>query len=65
VTVNVPLDCILENLRTAVSDYFKNKLNSHELIMSSAFARNGKILANDEVIQENDVLSILPPVCGG
>lgn len=37
----------------------------HELLTQSAFADDCTILANDYILQEDAVLTILPPVCGG
>ena len=37
----------------------------HELLAQSAFADDCTILFNDYILQEDIVLSILPPVCGG
>ncbi len=37
----------------------------HDLLTQSVFADDCKILSNNHILQEDTVLSILPPVCGG
>ncbi len=36
-----------------------------ELVNSSVLANDNVILGNDDVLEQNATLSILPPVCGG
>lgn len=46
-----------------VSEEFKD-FNS-DLLMQSAIANQEEILSDDYLIQQNEFIAVLPPVCGG
>jgi len=39
--------------------------NEQAIVNSSAFAINDEIVNDDYLVKEDDILAILPPVCGG
>jgi molybdopterin converting factor small subunit len=68
IQINAPAECSLDTLKGSIYESFKtieDETSVQDLINSSAFARDGKVLSADAIILENDILAILPPVCGG
>ncbi len=57
----VPTGSTIANIKTTL----QNLLDGEGLVADSALANNQSILRDNDVIECDTELSILPPVCGG
>ncbi len=63
-TLPLPVGSSVEELKNMLAEYLSGKIDG-QLIRDSAIACNDTIVAADYKVQPDDVVSILPPVCGG
>lgn len=49
----------------AIKTALKEKLNGEGLVSDSVLANDNTILRNEDILESDAALSILPPVCGG
>ncbi len=62
-TIKIVKDSKISDLRKALKDNFLK--DQTELLDASAISDDNNILEDNYMIQSNQVLSLLPPVCGG
>lgn len=57
----------VSKFKTALSAQLEKKYAdfTKELLLQSAIANQEEILQDDHLIQPNEVIAVLPPVCGG
>jgi len=63
-TMLLPAGSSVEDLKNMLAEYLSGKIDG-QLVRDSAIACNDAIVAADYKIRPDDVISILPPVCGG
>lgn len=63
-TVSLPAGSSVEELKTLLAKQLSGKIDS-QLVHDSAIACNDTIVSAGYKIQPGEVVSILPPVCGG
>ncbi len=59
--LSVPTGSTIAMIKTALQE----KLNGEGLVSDSVLANENRILRDEDIVEANTKLSILPPVCGG
>lgn len=62
--VSLPAGATVAQLRSAFAEALPDD-NARVLLKASAFATDEAVLEEDDPVPVEDVLSVLPPVCGG
>lgn len=68
INIDLPLGSIVSDLRPKLLDIISDDdkaFDTKSLIDTSRFANDEEVLEESSVINDNDVLAILPPVSGG
>lgn len=63
-TLSFPAGSSVEELKALLAKHLSGKVDS-QLIHDSAIACNDVIVASDYKVKAGEIVSILPPVCGG
>jgi len=64
IAVSLPDNADVAGLRQAFAEKLDDD-NARALLQSSAFATDEAILDEEEAVPDGQVISVLPPVCGG
>lgn len=67
-TLSLPAGSSIEDLRSLLAKHLAGKVpgfSDNQLIHDSAIACNDTIVGLDYKVRHDEVISILPPVCGG
>jgi molybdopterin converting factor small subunit len=67
-TISLPAGSSVDDLKNLLAKHLAGKVQNFsdaQLIRDSAIACNDTVVGSDYLVQSDEVVSVLPPVCGG